>query len=158
MKNHLKWLILGTFWLIILPPAKGQSMLIETLDGTTHAELLSNVRNLHFAADQLIVQLNSGQTNAFALTGLRKIHFDTSTGLANQNAEKLALIPNPANNALTVSGLPAGNQTLYIYRPDGALILTKEITGNSTTLEISHLNSGLYLVRVAGFTTKFLKK
>lgn len=137
---------------------QGQSILIQEQDGTIHTELISNMRNVHFASGEMILQFTGGSTNAFALANLKKVYFDTSIGVSEKTSDKLSLYPNPAGNSLHLEGIPKGNNQLTIYRTDGALILTQQVSNASHTIDLSDLNSGLYIIRVAGFTTKFIKK
>jgi len=68
-----------------------------------------------------------------------------------------ALTPNPANNQLTVSSKNETISQIAIYNVLGQLVLNKAFSNNfSETLNISNLNSGMYLVKINNATTKRL--
>ena len=68
-----------------------------------------------------------------------------------------ALTPNPANNRLTISSKNETIEQITIYNVLGQMVLNKTFSNNfSETLDISDLNSGMYLVRINSGTTKRL--
>ena len=68
-----------------------------------------------------------------------------------------ALTPNPATNQLTVSSNSETISQVTIYNVLGQLVMNKSFANNfSETLNISNLNSGMYLVKVNNATTKRL--
>lgn len=137
---------------------RGQSILIQEQDGTIHTELISNVRNVHFASGEIVIQFTGGTTNAFALANLKKVYFDTTTGVREKTTDKLTIYPNPVSNSIHLEGIPEGKNQVSIYRTDGTLILTLQVSNPSLTIDLTDLNAGLYIIRVAGFTSKLIKK
>jgi len=68
-----------------------------------------------------------------------------------------AMYPNPANNQLTISSKDEAISNVEIYNVLGQAIVNKTFSNNfSETLDISNLNSGLYLVKINMSTTKKL--
>jgi hypothetical protein len=69
----------------------------------------------------------------------------------------IILYPNPANQTVNISVTQAsGNANVSIFDINGRLIITKEISLDTTTsLDVSQVTSGVYLVQVTaqeGFT------
>ncbi|MDG1501704.1 MAG: T9SS type A sorting domain-containing protein, partial [Ulvibacter sp.] len=69
----------------------------------------------------------------------------------------IILYPNPANQTVNISVTQAsGNANVSIFDINGRLIITKEISLDTTTsLDVSQVKSGVYLVQVTaqeGFT------
>ena len=136
----------------------GQSILIQKQDGSIHTELISIVRNIHFSSDDLVLQFTNGSTNGFSLSELKKVYFDITIGVAEQSTDKLTLSPNPATNTIYIQGIISTNETLSVYRADGALVFSQVVSSSNLSLDLSEFRPGLYIVRVAGFTSKFIKK
>jgi len=68
-----------------------------------------------------------------------------------------ALTPNPATNRLTVSSKNETISQVAIYNVLGQLVMNRSFSNNfSETLNISNLNSGMYLVKINNATTKRL--
>ena len=59
-----------------------------------------------------------------------------------------SFFPNPASSELTVIHDNIENQIIEIISRDGKLLLQKEITGSKTKLDVSNLNSGIYLIGI----------
>ena len=62
----------------------------------------------------------------------------------------LALSPVPTADVLTISGFGDGKHTAEVYDLRGRRVLTQEISDAQSTLQVSALPSGVYLVRVQG--------
>lgn len=68
-----------------------------------------------------------------------------------------SLSPNPATNKLTISSKNEAISQVAIYNVLGQLVMNKQLANNfSETLDITSLNSGMYLVKVNNSTTKRL--
>lgn len=94
----------------------------------------------------------AGLTANVALTG-------NGTGIESYNDKKVQLFPNPVENTLQLifedNNLP---DRIEIYDICGRLILLQNITNQSTTINVSHLNSGVYFVKANDIVKKFVKK
>jgi len=79
--------------------------------------------------------------------------------------KEFAVYPNPASSTLTItqtSGLPKGNNTANVYNMQGQLLMQHAFTGCKTEIDVQHLESGLYVLKIEseeGFwLKKFIKK
>lgn len=67
----------------------------------------------------------------------------------NNNDDNINIYPNPANNILYIEGVfDNSNNNLQIYNSLGSLIISKQITQNITTIDISQLSNGVYFVKI----------
>ena len=66
----------------------------------------------------------------------------------------LSIYPKPATGNITVSG--AQGETVSIYTITGALIKQVQDISTVQNIDISELNSGLYIVRVGSITQKLV--
>ena len=73
--------------------------------------------------------------------------YDPSLGVTDFSTERFTLYPNPTTDVLTISALTT-IETITIYNTLGQLILQQEETGNSVSVDVSELASGLYIVQV----------
>jgi len=72
--------------------------------------------------------------------------------------QNINVFPNPAVDFVTVSGLQ-GNETLYIYNINGQLLITRKAAGETETVPVGHLPSGVYLLKTSsGQTVKWVKQ
>lgn len=69
-------------------------------------------------------------------------------------AAAVALYPNPASSRVTLSGLPEGRTHVAIYDLSGRLVSTHAAQGSSTTMDVSTLPSGNYIVRLSQGTSE----
>ncbi|MDA3893511.1 MAG: carbohydrate-binding protein [Salinivirgaceae bacterium] len=77
----------------------------------------------------------------------------------NLEQQKISMYPNPANNMLTVNvGILTGKSQLSIYSISGALVLSREISSSETTLDISGLDAGMYIVKAGEFAKRLIKQ
>jgi hypothetical protein len=75
-------------------------------------------------------------------------------------SNSLKLYPDPTCKDLTVETAEKG--FLFIFNLNGVLLLRQEITKPTTTIDVSNLPNGLYVVKVVGekeaFVCKFIKQ
>jgi hypothetical protein len=63
--------------------------------------------------------------------------------------------PNPCNGVFTIGGLEKGH--VSIYSISGKFILNQELEG-TTLIDLSQMESGVYLVQVEGKGVAFVSK
>lgn len=76
-------------------------------------------------------------------------------GIDEAEGNTLTLAPNPVADQLTISGLPTG-ETATLYDLLGRKLLTLEV--GSTTLDMSRLQAGVYMLRACGQAYKVVKR
>lgn len=94
---------------------------------------------------------------------MSKSHFEEEETVSEP---KISLIPNPAGNHAFVHleefDFSTGRLNASIFDSQGKLFGTQELMGNETQLDITHLPSGIYLLRVSGNgvlqTIRFVKQ
>lgn len=69
----------------------------------------------------------------------------TMTAVESVAQESLKVYPNPANDYLTVEGEMT---SVEVYNTIGQCLLSKTVNGNSTRINLSEFNNGIYLLRV----------
>ncbi len=94
-------------------------------------------------------------------TTIVAIEGENAVSVAESNEDKVAIFPNPATDVLNLSGINIGKDNRFeVFTPQGKLILSQNLT--SSQINISSLNTGLYLIKVSTpemtLTNKFFKK
>ena len=73
-------------------------------------------------------------------------------------AQTTEIYPNPANNVLNIVSYTVGIENINIYNLNGQLVLNKEVNNNQKTLNISSLESGIYIVDILSENTSVKRK
>ena len=73
-------------------------------------------------------------------------------------AQTTDIYPNPANNVLNIVSYTVGIKKINIYNLNGQLVLNKEINNNQKTINISSLESGIYIVDILSENTSVKRK
>ncbi len=83
-----------------------------------------------------------------------------SPGWAEQEQDRIRIFPNPASDRVTVelANAPSSPMSLELFRADGSLVRRQVLHGARTTLDVSKLSNGPYLIRVHDGTTHLLKR
>ena len=80
------------------------------------------------------------------------------TGIAQTVADKgIVVLSRVVDNSLTVTGCPEG-QPVCVISASGAVEVKTLSSGDHTTIDVSRLASGVYMLRVGKNTVKFIKK
>ena len=80
------------------------------------------------------------------------------TGIAQTVADKgIVVLSRVVDNSLTVTGCPEGHPVCVISA-SGAVEVKTLSSGDHTTIDVSRLASGVYMLRVGKNTVKFIKK
>jgi hypothetical protein len=81
----------------------------------------------------------------------------SSVGTEKVPLSKLSAYPNPVTDMLNLTGLTPGN-VLKLYDSSGMLLSTYTVQGETMTINLSHLNSGIYFLNTEGNALKIIKK
>jgi hypothetical protein len=158
-----KFCFLAGIFVLVLASSTlyAQKLVVRMNDGLENSEALSSVQKLYFSGNQLVVDYYSGSDDDYLLSDVRKIYFDLNVSVEESQLPmqgKLLISPNPANNSIMILGIPVVPGRLSVYSMDGSMVISREISSDHETLDISNLPQGLYLVSVPGLTSKFVKR
>lgn len=137
----------GTYWIEMQVHATNDSSIffppVTVVNSPSNATWNAIQRNVTWAT---LTDAASGNTVAlpFNLNG---------SVLSNENFEfssKVSLYPNPASNVITlVDGFKSNSGTVQIYDVTGRLVKSVETSlNNETTIEVSELQSGNYILKL----------
>jgi hypothetical protein len=84
----------------------------------------------------------------------------TVTGVDDLSLSGTAAIkiyPNPVSDIIYIQNAPETSYLVSIYRITGASILSTKMNSGDKSIDVSFLQSGLYLMNINGLTLKFVK-
>lgn len=159
-----------------------QGMILMMKDGTENKKVISSLQNFTFSDSELLLKLINGTSENYTVCDIRKILFDptysnnddsdstdidnpgdtdqdsTKTGIFENNFKKLSVYPNPAEYYLNIRNAPETSSAIKIYRMDGVVVKLIRETEGISSIDISELPSGFYLLKIETQTVKFIRK
>jgi len=73
-------------------------------------------------------------------------------------SNEFTIYPNPVNNVINLYAKNLANTTLLrVYSWDGKIVLETNINSPQSTIDVSHLNSGIYTLQIDARTMRFVK-
>jgi hypothetical protein len=93
----------------------------------------------------------------FASTDLKSTEMEPEYGNISES-KKLEVYPNPASEIVTIETGSSNFRVVDICTLTGAVLFTQPISSNKTMLDISRLNTGLYLISLRGDNKAITKK
>lgn len=174
MMYKLRLILLLLLFSVASANLKSQSIIIQDDSGNETTELLESVQTLTFNSDNLTVNFYSESSSSFDLTTISKIYFNdvadieipedpdepgvTAITTTSEDADGLLLYPNPATDILNVQNLQNQSLLVSIYRIDGTQVLTRELYSDDSSIDISTLQTGFYLLKADNKAYRFIKK
>ena len=98
------------------------------------------------------------EMNGNDATGLTLVPQSPGTGILQPKAESaISLFPNPVKEYLSVNGVKA-DAIINLYDLNGKLLQTIPVQENSTTIHVSSLQQGIYVLQIGEQLVKFIKQ
>ncbi|MDO5128341.1 MAG: T9SS type A sorting domain-containing protein [Prevotellaceae bacterium] len=129
---------------------------LQTQDGAT--VMMSQVGYILYTDGSSTMSIV--KTDNSVIEDVTKVSFAKvdGTGIAQTVADKgIAVLSRVVDNSLTVTGCPEG-QSVSVISASGAVEVKTLSSGDHTTIDVSRLVSGVYMLRVGKNTVKFIKK
>lgn len=139
--------------------AEGKGMLVlELCNGQTVSFQLENQPVITFAESEMIVSERGGFSNKFPMSDIVKYTFsDVSTDIDNVGNDGNIKIFQDGDN-LKLSNLKHG-QELCLYSTGGILVKKGAASADGRiAMSLHDVPNGVYIVKIATFTYKILKK
>lgn len=125
-----------------------ENMVVRQKTGDTSIAI-SNISQITFpAAGGVLISLNDGTSQSYAHENLYSLRFNMAVTAIEQIDAK-------ENNAIVFDGTTVSAPTagISVYSLDGSLVAN----GGSSRLDVSHLVSGVYIVKAGCLTAKIVK-
>ena len=82
--------------------------------------------------------------------------FYSTTGVEDVDDQQVSLFPNPTKGSFTVNA--ENLQQVMVYNTVGQMVLNQRCEGNSTVLDLSNAESGIYMVKVISANGESIQK
>lgn len=132
----------------------------STNSGLTWTQVMPTTQVTNLKFKNATFGFGGGFTSSATVGGIYK-YSGTQLGINQfENNTKLAIWPNPTHNMIQFSG--ADIASIIVYNVLGKQVLSKSLTSGSSSVDVSSLTTGMYLVQAtttngATSTAKFMK-
>lgn len=121
---------------------------------------VSNISTIKFKTTKIVVNNIDNTSSDFYFSDIVKITFNEegTSIIESADTSKTNVYPNPVKDNLTLTN--AGNlfgSDICIYSTTGQLV-AKHSQWNGESIDVSHLNPGVYFVNTNSTTLKFVKQ
>ncbi|MBQ6071633.1 MAG: T9SS type A sorting domain-containing protein [Bacteroidales bacterium] len=155
-KRMFLWILLP-FLLFTGNRVYAQTTVTLTFNNNTTQELtVDPAGKIYFENNYLYIDEGLGLPYSFAVENIRKITLPQTVGVDNITTEEFEIYPNPVQNTLHIHSGVGGQHPYQLYTLDGRLLL-KGVCQEDETLNLQHLPSGLYLLKIGSSTIKISK-
>lgn len=156
-----RFTLLIFIWFATLLAVQSQNLYIKAKDGSVTAKTLSTLERFTFSNNNLLINYLSGPVETYSLSNISKLSFKSAvTGvdeLSLSGTITMKVYPNPVSDVIYIQNAPETDYQLSIYRMTGSLILNTQMSSGDKSIDVSFLQTGLYLLNVNGRTFKFVK-
>jgi len=132
--------------------------LVVTSGGSDTSYTLADVQEIALNNDATMTVIGSGDIGT--IPGVTNLSFGskTITGIKTLYPEaSVYVFPNPVQTNLMISGVDK-DVKIKLFNLGGTLLQTIPAQENSTTVDVSSLQPGLYLLQIGERTLKFMKQ
>lgn len=134
-----------------------KNITIQYRDNQEITYSINHNSKLTFLDNQLIISQPSGNIYYFDIENIRKIYFSNSNSLSDiQTENNINLYPNPSRDRINFSNIKS-KTLISIYNIKGELVMS-EIIYQDKNINISSLQSGIYIVKVGNKEFKLIKE
>ena len=151
-----KIILLGVVLLVAGQLAAQTTFLVTVkADGSKTQYALSDVQKIVFSDNAMTVSMASGSD----VSDVTCVRFtDQQSGIETLKKEgRIFVFPNPVQTFLTVSGVDKDTK-INLLNLNGALLQSIPALDNSTNVNVSSLQQGIYLLQIGEQTVKFIKQ
>jgi len=138
---------------------QSQNLILKFNDGTEKSSGLNSLNKITFSGTNMILNYTDGTTGSFSESTIKKMVFNVVSGTQSILGDETTLVvyPNPASDYISLRNTPEGATTVKVFRLDGALLVSKQITSEDKQIDISTFTKGFYLLKVNNQALKFIK-
>ena len=119
-----------------------------TIENTSVATVSGNTATIVGPGTTTVTALQAEDDNYVALSATMTLTVNSDTTDNPETQEPFLIYPNPVSTSINFSGLSSDNPILKIelFSNSGSVVQIHK--GNTDSLDISHLNTGIYYINV----------
>lgn len=156
--HKIKWKCFALLLLIATTAKAVPSLTVITLDNTEQQFALSQIGKITFDGNTMF--LYDQDNNVLGYNSLDQVGkivvVEDGTEALNEVNSNVQIIMQPAQQSIIVKGLP-GTQTIRVFNMAGNVLLSATSQAEQTTIDVSGLNHGIYLLQAGAQVVKFEK-
>ena len=157
MKKIICTILLVLMTVIEITAKQGEQLIILSKDGTKIAYALTDKPKITFTDSNLVVSVN-GLTANYSLANLLGVTYIESDATNISCAKDDFPLFYMNGNKLMFHKVKR-DMALFLYKIDGSLVFKKRISKDSdTTISLSSIESGIYVLQINGTAFKIIKK
>ena len=161
MRNFARVIIFVLFAGLFTGAAAQNSLIVKQANGSLKGTALTSLSKITFSTGNMLVRKTDATTDSYVLADVSKVTFGIFSGIndVSSNSPALSIYPNPATSFIQLRNLPeAKGFNICIYSLAGSRLMQQYLTSTTSTIDVSTLNKGMYLLNVNGSTLKFIKQ
>ena len=158
-----KQLFILSFAILSILSARATNLVVKPLSGADFRRELATIGKVVYHGDSLYLYDSFGTVlYREQLAKVQRLTYseggDPTMGMtdAQSDATRLRVYPNPTPETLVVEGLPAEDGQVRLYDQQGQLVKTGVADAARTTLDVSDLPAGTYLLLCEGGAFKVI--
>ena len=158
MQRHL--LLFVMLVSVLLVSSQQKVIAIRTANDAVTRIGIEQLQKITFDDTTMRLHLKSGDVNGFPLADIRFFSFETATGLnpTVSSSVNWTVFPTQVKDQLAFKSLPEGVYQVSILSISGQVVHQQQIDNASEVLQLGHLRSGMYVVRINNRALKFSKE
>ena len=161
MKKFILLLFSLLFLMMSMYAEEYYAIKVVKLNGQEYSQAFAIIGRLEFTGDSMYLVSTDGQILGRELrTDVHKIAFgnDSTTAISSVEMDaKIHIYPNPVQQSLIIEGAQT-NETIRIYTLNGVVITTAKVHDDLTTIDVSNLPAGQYLLQANTQIVKLIKQ
>jgi len=156
-ENHLFGLIVLFISIMSSFTSWGQTEVNLQFDNASaQVFTVSEAGKLYFENGYLYIDDGTSVPYSFEVSTISKMTFNALVNIEDIEADNLKVYPNPASNYLKINNSLNSQSTYAIYSIDGRMLMSGRYS-NDESIDVSHLSTGLYILKTEGQTIKISK-
>lgn len=133
-------------------------IVVHFRDGSYRVYLFSDLRCVDIDGADVVVEWGEDKADRYARTQVARINFKGDTTTASVAEIDDTVVVKVTDGLLMVNGLQSSAEA-YIFDLSGALMMSSRRVANGEAIDISHLDTGVYVVELSnGQSFKFMKR
>lgn len=160
MKKHkLYHLLIALSLTGIASNAQTTNLLVKLKQGSDILIKSSELKTITFKNDVSTFLLNDWSSKEIPSSNIMSMRFITLIDAltAVKGNTQLKLYPNPTNGLIYFSQLEKSSNSLHIYNLNGVQIFSATLSQSVSSMDVSFLKQGVYIVKINNTTTRLIK-
>lgn len=143
-----------------LTDVAGDAFTLAALNDSTVREYTYYIKSGWVLGNLRTVAFVQKSSNKYMLNAGRSegVEAMNTTGVNQIEPNAFNIYPNPVTDNLIISGYAKEGMPIQLLDISGGIILERILNENTTQIDVSNLQSGIYFLRAAGSIRKFVKQ